>query len=120
MRDTLDTPTSVGFPTQLEEVFRSIVDHAGAKTVFGEPVSVPGRTIVPVAKIRYGFGGGSGGRAENQRGGGGGGGFVGRPLGFVEVTQSHARFVPIFSPWTIFAAIGIGLCLGFLAVPRRP
>ena len=31
---------------------------ADAKTVFGDPISVEGRTLIPVAKVGYGWGGG--------------------------------------------------------------
>jgi uncharacterized spore protein YtfJ len=105
---------------RLEDLFRSMVDRAGAKLVFGEPVSVDGKTILPVARIRYGFGGGSG-RKENgqQRGGGGGGGLIAKPVGVVEISQSQTRFLPIASHWELIAAIALGVCLGLLAIPKR-
>jgi uncharacterized spore protein YtfJ len=105
---------------RLEEVFRSIVDHAGAKMVFGEPVSAGGRTIVPVAKIRYGFGAGSGAKASGeQHGGGGGGGLVAKPVGVIEVSESGTRFIPFSTPWEFLAAVAAGALLAFLAVPRK-
>jgi uncharacterized spore protein YtfJ len=101
-----------------EQVFRSIVDHAGAKMVFGEPVSVGGKTIVPVAKIRYGFGGGSGAKGNgDQHGGGGGGGLVAKPVGVIEISQSETRFIPITSNWMLIAAVALGAVLGFPVVP---
>jgi uncharacterized spore protein YtfJ len=44
------------FDTLLERI------HAGAnvKTVYGEPVEAQGKTIIPVAKVAYGFGAGYG------------------------------------------------------------
>ena len=83
MQETMETPVAVN---RLEEVFKSIVDHAGTKTVFGEPVTLEGKTILPVAKVRYGFGGGSGRKGGEQHGGGGGGGLVAKPVGVVEIT----------------------------------
>ena len=102
-----------------DDVFKAIVDRAGAKTVYGDPVSAAGKTILPVAKIRYGFGGGGGGRPDAQPHGGAGGGMVAQPVGVVEITESETRFIPIRSGWTLLAAIALGLCVGLLAVPRR-
>jgi uncharacterized spore protein YtfJ len=105
---------------QLQETFLSIVNQATVKTIFGEPISAEGKTIVPVAAIRYGFGGGSGhSEKDDQEGGGGGGGFIGKPLGVVEITRQQTRFIPIRSDWTILAAFGIGVALGFLTAPKR-
>ena len=99
-----------------EQVFRSVIDHASAKLVYGEPFSVGGKTILPVARIRYGFGGGSGGSPDRQRhGGGGGGGLVSHPVGVVEVTAAQTRFIPINPVGTTIAGIGVGICIGCLA-----
>jgi uncharacterized spore protein YtfJ len=79
-----------------QEVFKSIVDHADAKIVYGEPVRLETKIVLPVAKVRYGFGGGAGaGKNGDQHGGGGGVGLVALPVGFVEVTETQSRFVPI-------------------------
>src|SRR5262249_42228425 len=119
MQDTYGATASTEFHTQLPEVLRSMVDRAGARMVYGEPVSVAGKTVLPVATVRYGFGGGSGSRAEERRGGGGGGGLVAKPLGIVEVTESQTRFIPFANQWTVFAALGLGLFLGWLVTPKR-
>jgi uncharacterized spore protein YtfJ len=114
--ETMEAPVVTN---SFEEVFRSIVEHAGAKSVFGQPVSVGGKTVVPVARIRYGFGGGSGQREDGgQHGHGGGGGLIAQPLGVYEIDQSQTRFIPITSNLTLLAAIGLGICLGVLAIPR--
>ena len=46
------------------EGFQSILDRLGnsasVKNVYGEPIVAEGKTIIPVAKVGYGFGGGSG------------------------------------------------------------
>ena len=117
MHNTTEPPVAAGNKTQFAEVFKSIIEHAGAKTVYGDPVSVGGKTVLPVAQIRYGFGGGSDGRDEGHQGGGGG--LVAKPLGVVEVTQSQTRFIPIFSSRTLLIALGLGICIVFLAGSRR-
>lgn len=59
----------------LQSLKESIV-AANVKAVYGEPVAAQGRTIIPVAKIIYGYGGGAGtgGVGSSGRGEGGGGG----------------------------------------------
>jgi uncharacterized spore protein YtfJ len=91
----------------LEEMLNrigQIHERATVKTVFGEPYQVNGRTIVPVAKISYGFGFGAGrGPKENgeddSRGGGAGGGGGGRvsvrPVAVLEMSAAETRVRPI-------------------------
>jgi|SRR5581483_11753109 uncharacterized spore protein YtfJ len=100
---------------ELQPVLSAVVNQAGAKTVYGEPISVNGTTVVPVARVRCGFGGGSGrnARERDSEGGGGGGGFVARPVGFVEIHGEVARFVPIIDPQSIAVGVGIGVGLAW-------
>lgn len=120
MPETNEPPVAAESKTQFAEVFKSIIEHAGARTVYGEPVSVNGKTVLPVATIRCGFGGSSGAEGSNwQHGGGGGGGLIAKPLGVVEITQSQTRFIPIVSGRALLLAVGLGVCLGFLAGSRR-
>jgi len=105
-----------------QELFQSIVQQAGAKTIYGAPISAEGRTIVPVAKIVYGFGGGSGKPQDDpsRAPGGGGGGFVGKPVGVVEVSREGTRFIPIapIPSRPLVLALGIGICLGLLLAKK--
>jgi uncharacterized spore protein YtfJ len=96
-----------------QELFRSLVNQSGAKTVYADPISSEGRTVVPVAKVRYGFGGGSGKKpGQDGEGGGGGGGFVAKPLGYIEISAQGTRFIPIVDPRDMALAAGVGICLG--------
>lgn len=77
-------------------------DKATARTVFGDPVHVNGRTIIPVARVRYGFGFGMGRNSERQQeeeeasvGGGGGGGLSIRPVAVLEISDKETRVRPI-------------------------
>lgn len=116
----MEPPVATESKTQFADVFRAIIEHAGAKIVYGEPVSVDGKTVLPVATIRCGFGGSTGGKGNNwQHGGGGGGGLVAKPQGVVEITASQTRFIPISSSRALVIAVGIGVCLGFLVASRR-
>ena len=101
---------------EIQEALGALVNQAGVKTVYSEPISVDGRTIVPVARVRCGFGGGSGrnARFKEAEGGGGGGGFVARPVGFVEIDAQGAHFVPIIDPQSIAVGVGIGFGMGWV------
>jgi len=44
----------------LEKLVEKVGGRASVKAVFGDPITRNGKTVVPVAKIRWGFGGGSG------------------------------------------------------------
>jgi len=97
-----------------------MVEGASAKLVYGDPVSVGGKTVLPVAAVRYGFGGGSGSNPEKAaHGGGGGGGLTAKPLGVVEVTELQTRFIPFNSHWTLLTAVGLGIALGWLITPKK-
>ena len=91
--------------------------HASVKAVFGEPIQREGLVVVPVAKVRWGFGGGAGrgslpgaaaasteaaGEPELEgttpgggSGQGGGGGVTADPIGWLEITDDGAEFKPI-------------------------
>ena len=66
------------------------VTSVGAKASYGEPVTVGGVELVPVALVWFGFGGGS---DEAEQGGGGGGG-ASIPIGAYVRGPNGARFVP--------------------------
>jgi hypothetical protein len=69
------------------------ISNAGTRVVFGEPVEREGRTIITVARCRYGFGGGSGtGEPATQSGEGAGAGVMADPLGYIEIGPAGAMF----------------------------
>lgn len=112
----------------IQQFFQSIADRlqttASVKTVFGEPIEIKGRTIIPVARVAYGFGVGSGrGKqtdAESKDGGTGGGGGIGvRPAGVLEITDEGTRFIPIGHRRRLVGALFLGFVLGILIVGRR-
>lgn len=74
------------------------ISQAGTNVVFGEPVERDGRTIITVARARYGFGGGSGSGDPEKgvpAGDGVGGGGMADPVGFIDVGPAGAEFRPI-------------------------
>jgi uncharacterized spore protein YtfJ len=49
--------TSVALLQSLKE---SILSQANVKAIYGEPISAHGKTVIPVARIMYGYGAGAG------------------------------------------------------------
>lgn len=121
----------------LYDVGEVLGSTGNVKTVFGEPIHTEGKTVVPVAKIAYGFGGGFGeGRhphheasdkpGENTRpdgpqgeGGGGGGGMRVFPAGALEITTTGTRFIPFHDVRWLIGAFAAGAALGGLFARRK-
>jgi uncharacterized spore protein YtfJ len=104
---------------EMQELFRSLINQAGAKTVYADPQGVEGRIVVPVASVRCGFGGGSGKKNGKHEGGGGGGGFVAKPVGYIEISAEGTKFTRIADIQKMILVAGLGLCLGLLIVVKR-
>jgi uncharacterized spore protein YtfJ len=118
----------------LQQYFQSIIDRiqssASVKTVYGDPITAEGKTIVPVAKVGYCFGVGIGPRpailrregeehTEGKETGGMGGGFRAKPLGVLEITKDETKFIPIGETGKLAGALLIGLFLGLMIAGRR-
>jgi uncharacterized spore protein YtfJ len=94
---TLATPAA----DILERLAEKLGSKASVSAVFGEPVRCEGVTVIPVAKVGFGFGAGIGRRrkdAASAQGGGGGGGGSAAPMGYIEIKDGNAAFVPVPHP----------------------
>jgi uncharacterized spore protein YtfJ len=104
--------------TMLQSLHENLANRAQVKSVFGEPISAEGKTIIPIAKIAYGFGagagtGGVGDTRARGEGGGGGGGIRAVPVGVIEVSSNQpTRFVPITDRKKLGAAVIAGVIVG--------
>lgn len=115
----------------IQEFFHSLTErlHASAdvQKVYGAPISAEGKTILPVAKMLYGFGGGSGSATKKiteglhpaGEGGGGGGGVAVMPVGVFEISASGTRFVSLVDKRKAGITVAVGVCLGLLLARRR-
>jgi uncharacterized spore protein YtfJ len=114
----------------LDRLGERIGARATVRAVFGEPVARGDVTIIPVARIRWGYGGGSGTgplRSESTNGetmgsgSGAGGGVMTDPMGYVEVHPDGATYVPLSSPYLnplVILATGISISLVLRALVR--
>jgi len=117
---------SAGDPTDglLERLAEMVGAKARVNTVFGDPIRQGDLTVVPVAKVRWGFGGG-GGRSEATEtgpaaGSGVGGGVSADPVGYLEIGQTGATFRRISGAYPnplflLAAAIATGIVLRSVA-----
>src|SRR5262249_49961783 len=114
----------MGTLTLLQSWHENLAGRAQVKSVFGEPVTAGEKTIIPVAKITYGFGAGAGtgGMGDSKpkgEGGGGGGGVRATPIGVFEVTPKETRFVAIQDKKKLAGTLLLGAGLGLLWGRRR-
>jgi uncharacterized spore protein YtfJ len=103
----------------IQALFERLQNGASARTVYGEPVTAEGRTVIPVARVGYGFGAGSGtgkkGEEEDEKGGegfGGGGCAAARPVGVVEITRDGTRFIHFGLGLKLLGAALVGYLFG--------
>ena len=106
----------------IERIASGFGQTASVKNVFGEPIEVGDKKVIPVARIAYGFGGGygEGGKkiqAANSpsekpfgEGAGGGGGMYARAKGVFEIGPQGTRFIPAHA----YQHLVMGVALGFL------
>jgi uncharacterized spore protein YtfJ len=117
----------MGATNILHQMSESLGSTATVKSVFGEPIQVGDKTVVPVARVGYGFGGGFGaapkrlakGEGEKSEGGGGGGGVLATPAGALEITADSTRFVLFTDFRLLAAAFGVGALFGSVILSRR-
>lgn len=106
----------------LDRLAEHLGGKAGVEAVFGTPIERGGVTVIPVAKVRWGFGGG-GGRAgkapegqETGEGSGGGGGVAVSPLGYIEIKDGSVEFRPIRDPSALMTMAPVMLAGGISAL----
>ncbi len=84
----------------VEELMREVVEQLEklitTKTIVGEPITMAGKTVVPISKVSFGFGsgGGEGKRDEDSGfGGGGGGGAKIEPVAFLVISEDEVQLL---------------------------
>lgn len=95
----------------------------GTRLCFGDPVREGERTVVAVASVSTtgGLGFGTTGGESFSDGGGWGGVFTARPIGFIEISASEARFHRIVTTADVLQVAGAAavLALTFGRARRR-
>ena len=120
--------------TPFEPIAGVFERNLNIRHVYAEPVHHGDTTVIPVAKVAYGFGAGGGRRparrteqapgssarpngAEAQGGGGGGGARL-TPIGALEIGPHGTRFIRYNEVPRLAGALAIGLAVGVLVGSR--
>ena len=120
--------------TPFEPIAELFERNLSIRHVYAEPVHHGDTTVIPVAKVAYGFGAGGGRRpalrsgqlplsstdpaAAEAQGGGGGGGARLTPIGALEVGPRGTRFVRYNELPRLAGAFALGLGVGVLLASR--
>jgi uncharacterized spore protein YtfJ len=83
---------------ELEKIMESAAKWGRVQAIFGDPITLETRTIVPVGAIMSGFGAGGGGLPFVASGLGGGGDLRVVPVGFLYEDHGHVAFQAIDLP----------------------
>ena len=81
---------------ELTDILKTITEEMqkalSARTAVGDPVTVEGKTIIPLMSVGMGFGAGSSSGKEDISGGSGGGGGLGmKPVAVIIIDQQGVR-----------------------------
>jgi uncharacterized spore protein YtfJ len=129
-RETARAVAAEPIDRMLDRLGERIGMRASVRAVFGEPVERGDVTIIPVARVRWGYGGGSGTgpvRSDStdgetiSGGSGAGGGVMADPMGYVEVRHDGATYMPLSSPWLnpfVILASGISMAVVIRVLAR--
>ncbi len=130
----------MNLPDTFKSLSEKLQSTATVKTVYGDPIEAEGKTVLPVARVRYGFGAGGGttgplpsangedgpdgdepasGGAQSGAGEGGGGGVEVTPVGVIEITPDETRFISFEDRRGLIKAGLIGLLVGLFLLRRR-
>lgn len=120
----------------IEGIGRDLGINASVNNVYGAPIHSGEKTIIPVARIAYGFGGGFGHGIKDRtpvaesdffveeqpskgEGAGGGGGIYAKPKGVYEITPNATRFIPANSAKVLVAGVALGFLLKMIFFSGR-
>ena len=112
-------------PSLFGSLHEGMAQNAHVKTVYGEPIVSGDKTVIPVARIGWGFGGGMGRNGKRSpdgngnEGGGGGGGMAAVPVGVVEISPQSTRFIRFSETRRLAGALVFGILLGMWIGRRR-
>lgn len=105
------------YQTPIGPIYEKFSRQKDVTFVYGEPIELDDKKVLPVAKVRYYVGGG-GGYSEGAtspsaaHGGGGGGHFSVTPVGVYEITTKKVKYKPIINVQfiTLFTICTLGIC----------
>ena len=88
------------YKSPIKIIFEKFSRNRDVSLVYGDPIELDNKRVLPVAKVSYSVGGGGGysGEGENSpaaQGEGGGGHISIKPVGVYEITSEQVKFKPV-------------------------
>ncbi|MBO1909942.1 spore germination protein GerW family protein [Sporosarcina sp. 6E9] len=116
------TATKPFYRSPIGVIFDKFARYKDVSLVYGEPIELENKKVLPVAKVDYYVGGGGGYSGESKNSsatqGEGGGGYISvKPLGVYEITSDKVKFKPVIDMKFILAIITL-LTLGLTLLMR--
>jgi sporulation protein YtfJ len=101
----------MGVEELMQEVVEQLEKLVTTRTIVGEPITVAGKTVIPISKVSFGFGSAGGEGKHGEESGFGGGGAKIEPVAFLLVSEDEVKLLP---------ATGKGIDIGKIveAVPE--
>ena len=111
------------YKSPIRSIFDKFSREKDVSLIYGEPIALENKRVLPVARAKYNVGGGGGysGKSDQSSAdqGEGGGGFISvKPLGVYEVTPEKVKFKPIIDLNLVFVLFTV-LTFGLVWVLRR-
>lgn len=113
----------MAYKSPIKVIFEKFSRHKDVSLVYGEPIDLANKRVLPVAKVSYIVGGGGGYSGESEtstvgQGEGGGGHIVIKPVGVYEITPEKVKFKPVIE--FQFVVLLLTICtLGLLLLLRK-
>ena len=113
----MGTEKTTYYQSPVARVFEKFSRQKDVSLVYGEPIELNNKKVIPVAKVIYIIGGGGGYSGETTNSsmgqGEGGGGYISvTPLGVYEINSQKVKFKPIIDLkfiLTLFTIFSFGL-----------
>jgi uncharacterized spore protein YtfJ len=117
------TATTPVYRSPIGVIFDKFAKYKDVSLVYGEPIELENKKVLPVAKVDYFVGGGGGYSGESKNSpvaqGEGGGGYISvKPLGVYEITYDKVRFKPAID--LKFILMMITVCTFGLGILLKP
>lgn len=118
------------YKSPIRVIFEKLNPNTNTDAVYGEPIEMEGKKVVPVSKVTFMVGGGAG-RADNKNskennesnqgeGEGGGGSIFVKPVGVYEITNSKTRFIPTIDLSLLFMLVsGLFFMMSLLTLKKN-
>ena len=103
------------YNSPIKLIFDKFSQHKDVSLVYGKPIELEDKRVLPVAKVSYSVGGGGGYSGESDKspatqGEGGGGCIAIKPVGVYEITNERVKFKPVIDFYLVLVLASICTC----------